>query len=165
MEEGFTIRYTEFEKRIIRGSKNLYRGRPSNLHKGPQDFSTELYALSPLFIGWLIVFSLLSLWFCLWNPTASDVMFLSGWLFLSIHYLLGVLITQFKVKRRSILFLALFTLSLSFILLFGGVYPMIARFRLVSQAIYIMVLMMLTLPFYAGMVYNLIKEYRKNRQT
>ncbi|MBO3799135.1 MAG: hypothetical protein QW491_11055 [Thermoproteota archaeon] len=92
-------------------------------------------------------------------------MFLSGWLFLSIHYLLGVVITQFKVKRRSILFLALFTLSLSFILLFGGVYLRSTRFGLVSQVIYTMVLMVLILPFYAGMVYKLIKEHMKNKQT
>ncbi len=87
-------------------------------------------------------------------------MFLSAWLFFSIHYLLGVMITQFKVKRRSILFLALLALSLSFILLLGGGCSVISRFGLLSQAIYMMVLMMLTLPFYAGMVYNLIKEYR-----
>ncbi|MBO3833273.1 MAG: hypothetical protein FGF51_07860 [Candidatus Brockarchaeota archaeon] len=164
MGEGSTIRYTEFEKRVMRGSKNLYRGRLSDLRESSQDLSTKWYELSPPFIGCLMVFSLLSLSSCLWNPTASDVMFLSAWLFFSIHYLLGVMITQFKVKRRSILFLALLALSLSFILLLGGVYHMISRFGLLSQAIYTMVLMMLTLPFYAGMVYNLIKEYRNNRQ-
>jgi len=161
VEKGSTIRYTEFEKRIIRGSKNLYRGRPSNLHGG-LDFSMKWYTLSPWFIGWLIAFPLLSLWSCLWDPTASDVMFLSAWFFFSIHYLLGVMIAQFKVKRRGILFLALLTLSLSFILLFGGIYPTITRFGLLSQAIYIMVSMMLVLPFYAGSVYNLIKEYRQH---
>jgi len=162
MEKGSTIRYTEFEKRIIRGSKNLYRRRPSNLHGGLQDFSMKWYTLSPWFIGWLIAFLLLPLWSCLWGPSASDVMFLSASFLFSIHYLLGVMITQFKVKRRGILFLALLTLSLSFILLFSGIYPTIARFGLLSQAIYIMVSMMLVLPFYAGSVYNLIKEYRQH---
>ncbi|MCX8182811.1 MAG: hypothetical protein N3F08_00085 [Crenarchaeota archaeon] len=135
------------------------------MHEEPQELSIKWYELSPWLIGWLIISPLLHLWFCLWNPAASDILFLSGWLFLSIHYLLGVMITQFKVKMRSILFLALFTLSLSFILFFGEVHHMFAQFGLVSQVIFATGLMVLTLPFYAAAVYKLIKEYRKSGQT
>jgi hypothetical protein len=164
VEKGSNIRYTEFEKRIIRGSKNLYKGRLSSLHEESRNFSTEWYTLSPWFIGWLVAFPLLSIWSYLSEPTASDLTFLSSWFFFSIHYLLGVMITQFKVKRRSILILAILTLSLSFALLFSGIYLTRTRFALLSQAIYITVSMMLILPFYASGVYSLIKEYRNNRQ-
>ncbi|MEM3426286.1 MAG: hypothetical protein QXI42_10870, partial [Thermoproteota archaeon] len=60
MEEGFTIRYTEFEKRIIRGSKNLYRGKPSSMHEEPQEPSLKWYELSHLLVGWFIFSSVLS---------------------------------------------------------------------------------------------------------
>lgn len=163
MEKDSNIRYTEFEKRIIRGSKNLYKGRLSSLHEEARNFSTKWYTLSPWFIGWLVAFLLLSLWSYLWEPTTSDVMFLGSWFFFSIHYLLGVMITQFKVKRRGILILAILTLSLSFALLFSRIYLTITRFAPLSQVIYITVSMMLILPFYAGGVYSLIKEFGEER--
>ncbi len=47
MEEGSTIRYTEFEKRMIRVSKNLYRGRLSDPREVSQDLSMKWYELSP----------------------------------------------------------------------------------------------------------------------
>ncbi len=60
------------------------------------------------------------------------------------------------------MFLALFTLSLSFALFFSAVYSRATRFGLLSQAVESMVLTMLTLPFYAAAVYRLIKKYGKD---
>jgi len=79
---------------------NATRGRPSNLQGGLQDFSMKWYTFFTLVYRMTHSFSPAPLWSCLWEPTASGVMFLRSWLFFSIHYLLGVMIARFKVKRK-----------------------------------------------------------------
>jgi hypothetical protein len=68
-EKSSTIRYTEFEKRIIRRSSNLYKG---------YWFPYGGYMLSSCYVGVSIVFPLVSLGLCLGRPTLSSILLLSA---------------------------------------------------------------------------------------
>ncbi|MCX8183088.1 MAG: hypothetical protein N3F08_01520 [Crenarchaeota archaeon] len=130
------IRYTEFEKRIIEKSSNLY--------KRYYYLPWEIYRLSSWSVGVILAAGLLFLGVCIWIPTLSSIMFFGSLLFFSIHYLLGVLITQFRVRWKIMLFSALLTLSLAWALWFLSVF-FNARDRppsdIVTQAIFIALFM------------------------
>jgi len=151
-EKSSTIRYTEFEKWIIRRSSNLYKG---------YQFPFGGYMLSSWYVGVSIVFPLVSLGLCLGHPTLSNILLLGGLLFISTHYFLGVLIVQFKVRWRILLLSALLTLLLSWGLIFSSVFfsaeppP-----DIVTQVILIMLFMAWPMPWIALSAYLLVQAYR-----
>lgn len=148
------IRYTKFEKRIIEKSSNLYKGYYSPL---------ETYKLSAWSIGWIIMGGLLFLGACIWNPNLSIIMLLGSFLFLSIHYLLGVLITRFRARRRIMLFSALLALSLAWALWFLSAFSYAydrPPSNIVTQTIFIAVFMIWTIPLSTRRAYVLVQAYR-----
>ncbi|MBO3754177.1 MAG: hypothetical protein FGF53_04780 [Candidatus Brockarchaeota archaeon] len=148
------IRYTEFEKRIIEKSSNLYKGYYS---------PWEIYKLSAWSMGWIMMGGLLFLGACVWIPNLSIIMLLGSFLFLSIHYLLGVLITQFRARRRIMLFSALLALSLAWALWFLSAF-FYAYDRppsdIVTQTVYVALFMIWTMPLFARRAYVLVQAYR-----
>jgi hypothetical protein len=151
-EKSSTIRYTEFEKRIIRRSSNLYKG---------YWFPYGGYMLSSCYVGVSIVFPLVSLGLCLGRPTLSSILLLSSLLLTSIHYFLGVLIVQFRVRRRIMLFSALLTLLLSWGLFFSFVFLSAGPPPdIVTQAILIALFMAWPIPWIALSTYFLVQAYR-----
>ncbi|MEM2598596.1 MAG: hypothetical protein QW482_02645 [Thermoproteota archaeon] len=146
------IRYTEFEKRIIEKSSNLYKG-----YYSPWD----LYKLSAWPIVAIIIGNLLFIGLCVWNPSVSSIMLLSSILFFSIHYLLGVLITQFKARRRIVLFTALLALSIAWTLWFSSMFFLGRQPPdILAQAIFIAVFMMWSIPVFTRWAYVLVQAYR-----
>ncbi|MGB9717846.1 MAG: hypothetical protein ACPL4E_05325, partial [Thermoproteota archaeon] len=142
----------EFEKRIIERSSNLY--------KGYYWLSWEIYKLSSWSVGFIIVFNLLLLGLCIGSPVLSGIMLLGSFLFFSIHYFLGVLITLFKVRRRITLFSALLALSLAWILLFSSMFFQASRPPdIVTVVIFIVVFMSWTIPFFTRWAYVLVQAY------
>lgn len=151
-EKISTIRYTEFEKWIIRRSSNLYKG---------YRFPFGAYMLSSWYVGVSIVFLLVYLGLCLRHPTLSNILFLGGLLSISIHYFLGVLIVQFKVRWRIMLFSALLTLLLSWGLFFSSVFLSAGPPpEIITQAILIMFFTAWSIPWVALSAYFLVQAYR-----
>jgi len=141
-----------FEKWIIRRSSNLYKG---------YWFPYGGYMLSSWYVGVSIVFPLVSLGLCLGHPTLSNILLPGGLLFVSIHYFLGVLIVQFKVRRRIMLFSALLTLLLSWGLFFSFVFFSAGPPPdIVVKAVLIMLFTAWPMPWVALSAYFLVQAYR-----
>lgn len=149
-ESVTTIHYTPFERWVISKSSNRYRGK--------QDMWGR-YTFSSWFLGWLIFGSALFLGVCLLDLTISSVMFLGVWLFSCLYYLIAIFISEFKQRRRSVLFSGLLSLSLSWVLWTASWF--FYRPAVTFQALVLDVFSaLLWLPIFAISAYGLIRAYK-----